>query len=306
MRIVLTNRRLWARCLTQELAREAAVLRRALDAAQTELLALRSDSPRSLKKKKARQRNKKGKKKGKRRGWFSRNSATSMGSAAAGASSHSISGGSSHLRGTTPSGFGGLVEDGTGGASISDLRPDGDLVVNPNARRYTRKQHKQLLAALAAPTARSCRCPIDHAPLLARVLTFLPLREVRARLCAFELATLTPTHRCPVQIFRASGVARGWRLMLERPDMLLWRHLTRQCLIPDEFRGWFWQFATQSPSLPPSLPPLVVTSASGQGRFGRRLGVPPMCSSSTQAATHDAGSYVSGQHKPSSVKTVCV
>lgn len=94
--------------------------------------------------------------------------------------------------------------------------------------------------------------------------------------------------------------------MLERPDMLLWRHLTRQCLIPDEFRGWFWQFATQSPSLPPSLPPLVVTSASGQGRFGRRLGVPPMCSSSTQAATHDAGSYVSGQHKPSSVKTVCV
>ena len=170
------------------------MLRRALEAAQTELLQLRSEPAGSAKSKG--QRNRKGrskKNKKKKRGWFSRSSATSIASASAGASASSIGRCGSQRRLTAAAG---LVEDGTGGASAGDLRPDGALLVDPNARRYTRREYKMLRAALAAPTATSCRIPLDDTRLLARVLTFLPFREVRSAPVVGRPSTTQRLHCC--------------------------------------------------------------------------------------------------------------
>ena len=138
------------------------MLRRALEAAQNELLEFRTDP---------KKRKKKGKGRSKRR-WFGWRHSSSA-SLKSRTSSHALLG-AGHGRGaSTGSGVAGV------GGDDHVLRADEAEMVDPRARRYTRAQYKHLRTALAAPTLQSCGSPLRVPQLLARVLVHLPFEEVR-------------------------------------------------------------------------------------------------------------------------------
>lgn len=167
----------------QELAREAAVLRRALEAAQSELLELRSEAASGGGKKGKGHKHAKHSKK--KRGWFGRrtDSAASMASGTQGSSARDLltlhRGAPGFGSGILGGGGGGGGGPGAHGDDGPALRSDGGYMVDPYARRYTRGHYKRLRTAVAAPTLQSCGCPLAVPRLLARVLSYLPFEEVR-------------------------------------------------------------------------------------------------------------------------------
>ena len=164
----------------QELAREAAVLRRALETAQAELRHLRADAGSSGLKKK-----------GSRRRWFTRRRSSSprkkrAAVAAAGALSAAASGsgqvpmgGSAGAGVAAPSPRGLNTRPSFVSSSGAALHAVGEGVLDVTAPRYSRAVFKQLRSALLAPTALSCASPLAVPSILVRIFTWLPFHEVR-------------------------------------------------------------------------------------------------------------------------------